>query len=61
MIEPLPTGFALSPLLTLFGLSYFLGMLVRYHPSIWRTMLNREKGDFLYPLFRLTSTVISLP
>ena len=60
MIEPFPSGLALSPLLTLFGVSFLLGMLVRYHPSVWRTMLNREKGDFLYPLFRSLSHVIQV-
>jgi hypothetical protein len=58
VVEPMPDGLVLSPMLTLFALSYFLGMLVRYNPSVWRTMLNREKGDFVYPLMREISNVI---
>ena len=58
VIEPLTAGFALSPLLALHALAYFLGMLVRYYPSTWRTMLNREKGDFLYPLLQLAVSTI---
>jgi hypothetical protein len=58
VVQPMPDGLVLSPMLTLFALSYFLGMLVRYYPSVWRTMLNREKGDLVYPLMREISSVI---
>ena len=60
MIEPFPNALTLSPLMMGFSLSYFLGMLVRYYPSTWRSVLNREKGDFLYPLLSLASSVIRL-
>jgi YaaC-like Protein len=58
VIEPYPFGRSLSPLLALFSLSFFLGTMVRYHPSAWRTLLNREKGDFLYPIFKAVAALI---
>ena len=30
--------------------SYILGMLARYYPSIWTALLRNEKGDFAQPL-----------
>lgn len=32
-------------------LSYFMGMLARYFPSIWMSISRSQKGDAIYPLF----------
>jgi len=34
-----------------YSLSFFLGMLSRYFPSIWISLDRTEKGDAVYPLF----------
>lgn len=52
LIEPFRRAVSLSPLIEQLILSYFLGMLVRYHPTLWRLLLTRQKGDYIYPLFR---------
>ena len=45
-----PNGDKLTEFIKLFLVSYILGMLVRYHPSIWTALLRNEKGDFAQPL-----------
>jgi YaaC-like Protein len=41
----------LNTLGQLYSLSFFLGMLSRYFPSIWISLGRTEKGDAIYPLF----------
>ena len=45
-----PNGDKLTEFIKLYLVSYILGMLVRYHPSIWTALLRNEKGDFAQPL-----------
>ena len=45
-----PNGDKLSEFIKLYLVSYILGMLVRYHPSIWTALLRNDKGDFAQPL-----------
>ena len=45
-----PNGDKLTEFVKLYLVSYILGMLVRYHPSIWTALLRNEKGDFAQPL-----------
>lgn len=45
-----PNGDKLTEFMKLYLASYFLGMLARYHPSIWTALLRNEKGDFAQPL-----------
>ena len=45
-----PNGDKLTEFIKLYLLSYILGMLARYHPSIWTALLRNEKGDFAQPL-----------
>lgn len=49
---PWPNGGYLSPLLRCHCISYFLGMLVRYFPSIWMALLRGGSGDRALPLMR---------
>ena len=39
-----PNGDKLTEFIKLYLVSYVLGMLVRYHPSIWTSLLRNEKG-----------------
>jgi len=50
VMEDFSNGDRLSELLRTFLLSYFLGMLVRYFPSRWISLLRNEKGDVAQPL-----------
>ena len=45
-----PNGGKLTEFIKLFLISYILGMLVRYYPSIWTALLRNDKGDFAQPL-----------
>lgn len=43
-------GDKLTEFIKLYLVAYILGMLARYHPSIWTALLRHEKGDFAQPL-----------
>ena len=45
-----PNGDKLTEFIKLYLVSYTLGMLARYHPSMWTALLRNEKGDFAQPL-----------
>ena len=45
-----PNGDKLTVFMKLYLVAYILGMLVRYHPSIWMALLRNERGDFAQPL-----------
>ena len=45
-----PNGDKMTLFFKLYLVSYFLGMLSRYFPSIWMALLRNEKGDFAQPL-----------
>jgi len=46
---PFPGGVRLSQMCVTYLISYALGMLVRYHPTHWVSLINGSKGDFLWP------------
>ena len=50
VILDFPNGDKLTEFIKLYLVSYTLGMLARYHPSIWTALLRNEKGDFAQPL-----------
>lgn len=43
-------GDKLSEILRIYLASYIIGMLVRYYPSIWISLIQNEKGDMPKPL-----------
>lgn len=45
-----PNGDKLTEFIKIYLVSYVLGMLARYHPSMWIALLRNEKGDFAQPL-----------
>lgn len=53
MVAPTSNNLNFSSLLILFLSAYVMGMLVRYYPSHWVSMIARSKGDFSYPLLKL--------
>ena len=48
---PFRGGARFSELCIIFMLSYVLGMLVRYYPTHWITLINGGRGDRLWPTF----------
>lgn len=50
IIEDFPNGDKYTEFIKMYLLSYTLGMLVRYFPSKWISLLKNEKGDFAQPL-----------
>ena len=50
VILDFPNGDKLTEFIKLYLMSYALGMLARYHPSMWTALLRNEKGDFAQPL-----------
>ncbi len=47
--EPLQDSFAFSQLCITYMVAYYLGMLVRYYPTHWISLLQGDKGDGLWP------------
>ena len=45
-----PNGDKMTEFFKLYLVSYCLGMLSRYYPSVWMALLRNEKGDFAQPL-----------
>ena len=50
VILSFPNGDKLSEFFKLYLVSYILGMLARYYPSKWMTLLRGGQGDFAQPL-----------
>lgn len=51
LTKPISKDLHLNTLSQFYLLSYFMGMLARYFPSIWISISRSEKGDAIYPLF----------
>lgn len=51
LTKPINKNVYLSTLAQFYTLSFFLGMLSRYFPSIWISLGRTEKGDSVYPMF----------
>jgi hypothetical protein len=51
-------GPRLSKLLLLYAISFTMGMLGRYYPSRWVSLLTGGAGDFSYPLLAEASRVV---
>lgn len=58
VVEPMPNGLDLSSLSLLYLIAYSMGMLARYYPSKWLSLLNSSKGDFAFPLMKAATTVV---
>ena len=50
VILDFPNGDKMTEFFKLYLVSYCLGMLSRYFPSVWMGLLRNEKGDFAQPL-----------
>ncbi len=55
---PFENKIMLSKLSLLFLSSYTLGMLVRYYPTHWNSLVSKENGDYTYPIIRALITSI---
>src|SRR5690606_30864366 len=51
LTKPISKDLYINTLSQFYLLSYFMGMLARYFPSIWMSISRAEKGDAIYPLF----------
>ncbi len=58
VVGPLPDGLNLSSLSLLYMIAYSMGMLARYYPSKWLSLLNSSKGDFAFPLMKAATKVV---
>ena len=58
LVSALPNGTLLSKMSLLYILSYVMGMLVRYYPSAWQSLVARESGDITFPLLRAAMALI---
>jgi len=58
VVEPLPNDLDLSSLSLLYLIAYSMGMLARYYPSKWLSLLNSSKGDFAFPLMKAATTLV---
>ena len=58
IVEPLTAQSNYSQLAVTYALSYFLGMLTRYFPTQWISLLNGMKGDELAPSIHAAQTYV---
>jgi hypothetical protein len=58
LIDTYPEDVRLSRVSTLFALAYAQGMLVRYYPTHWRSLLSGTAGDHALPVIRATSDAV---
>jgi hypothetical protein len=58
IVRPLPNDLDLSTLALLYLIAYSMGMLARYFPSKWQSLLNSSKGDFAFPLMKAATRVV---
>lgn len=58
VVPTIPQGPRLSKLLLLYAISFAMGMLARYYPSRWVSLLAGGAGDFSYPLLAEASRVV---
>ena len=49
LAEPFPNRARYSQLSIMYMVSYILGMLVRYYPTHWISLVQGEKGDSMWP------------
>jgi len=47
-----------NQLTVMFAIAFFLGMLVRYHPTIWLEINSQSRGDEVLPLLREAKLVV---
>jgi hypothetical protein len=59
LVEPFPDGTRMSHLSLLFAVAYCLGMLVRYHPTYWSSVLGQSSGDRVLPLIHGASAAVT--
>ena len=49
LADPFPGGARYSQLCVTYMLAYILGMLVRYYPTHWMSLIHGDRGDSLWP------------
>lgn len=49
LVKPMQSGARYSQMAVTYLTSYILGMLTRYFPTHWASLMNGEKGDVLWP------------
>jgi hypothetical protein len=49
LAEPFPGGARYSQLCITYMVSYILGILVRYYPTYWISLMQGDKGDTIWP------------
>ena len=59
LVKPLSNRVSISYPSLLFIAAYALGMLVRYHPTYWVSILSHHKGDGALPIIREASGCIN--
>ncbi|MGY2893364.1 YaaC family protein [Deinococcus sp. UYEF24] len=58
VISAFESGVTLGILPRMFILSYFMGMLVRYNPTRWISIVNRQSNNVIYPILQSASRLI---
>lgn len=58
LVSPFTTGTHLSSLLSLYAVSFAIGMVVRYHPAAWADLMGRATGDRMFPILRAADELV---
>jgi len=43
---------------SLYAVSFALGMIVRYHPAAWADLMGRTTGDRMFPILRAADELV---
>lgn len=58
LVYPLEDGTVISKTSRMYCLAYFLGMLVRYNPTAWSSLITKRSGDRYLPLLKSATDMI---
>ena len=57
LADPFPGGARYSQLCVTYMLAYILGMLVRYYPTHWMSLIHGDRGDSLWPTLNRATAI----
>ena len=60
LAEPFPGGARYSQLCITYMVSYVLGMLVRYYPTHWISLIQGGKGDIIWPTVNRAQQLVEI-
>jgi hypothetical protein len=57
-VSPLDDRTRLSSFASLYIIGYTMSIMARYYPSSWLSIINRNRGDFAYPIMKAALSLV---